>query len=127
MWLEGGQVKPIEQIETNWFEGGIEELNAFRARKTPSAEMIDLDKIEGKLILRQRQEGERFTPLGTIGEKKLGDFFTDAKVPNELRDRIGLLCDDKGIVWVTGMRIADRVKVTNSTNRILKIEIVTKY
>ena len=39
----------------------------------------------------------------------LGDFFTDAKVPIEYRKRIGLVCDDAGIVWVIGLRIAERV------------------
>ena len=123
VWLDGGQIRPLEQIEAQWFEGGLEVLEAFRRRKTPAQEMIDLDKIEGKLVLRQRRRGDRFRPLGAPGEKKLGDFFTDTKVPLELRDRTGLLCDDQGIIWVMGLRLADRAKVTAPTKRILKLTI----
>lgn len=121
--LDGGQVKPIEQIEAQWFEGSLEDLETFRSRKTPAQEMMDLDKIQGKLILRQRQSGDRFTPLGVAGEKTLGDFFTDAKVPVEYRKRIGLVCDEAGIVWVIGMRIAERVKITAGTREILKLTV----
>ena len=120
---DGGQVKPIEQIEAQWFEGSLEDLETFRSRKTPAQEMMDLDKIQGKLILRQRQSGDRFTPLGVAGEKTLGDFFTDAKVPVEYRKRIGLVCDEAGIVWVIGMRIAERVKITAGTREILKLTV----
>jgi hypothetical protein len=40
-------------------------------------------------------------------EKKLQDFFTDAKVPRIWRDRVPLLVSERGIAWVAGHRIAD--------------------
>jgi tRNA(Ile)-lysidine synthase len=40
-------------------------------------------------------------------EKKLQDFFTDAKVPRTWRDRMPLLVAERGIAWVAGHRIAD--------------------
>jgi tRNA(Ile)-lysidine synthase len=45
------------------------------------------------------------------GQKKLKDFFIDAKVPSKWRDRVPLVVSNKGIAWVVGYRIADWAKV----------------
>ncbi len=58
--------------------------------------------------------GDRFQPLGLNGEKKLQDFFTDARVPKEWRKRIPLLVTERGIAWVVGYRIAHWAKVDTS-------------
>jgi len=117
------QALDISYIQTEEDVGGLENLIAFREGKTGREEMIDGGKVKGTLRLRTWREGDRFTPLGAKGEKTLGDFFTDAKIPIEYRKRIGLVCDDAGIVWVTGMRIAERVKITPRTRQILKLKI----
>ena len=85
--------------------------------------MIDPARIEGPLVLRSRNKGDRFLPMGAPGEKKIGDFFTDIKMPVELRDRVGLVCDDRGIVWITGLRLAERVRVGPETQQILKLSV----
>jgi tRNA(Ile)-lysidine synthase len=76
---------------------------------------LDADRISGELVLRTRRPGDRFVPLGMSGEKKLKDFFID--------DQIWLLCDSLHILWVVGYRIDDRVKVSPSTKRVLRIEV----
>ena len=85
--------------------------------------MIDRDKLKGPLLIRPRKDGDQFFPLGGRGSKKLGDFFTDAKVPPQIRDQIGILCDAQGIVWVLSMRISDRVKITPATTQALKLSL----
>ena len=67
--------------------------------------------LEGNLVVRSASTGDSFRPLGMKGAKSLGDFFTDLKVPTPLRREIPLLCDRRGIVWVAGYQIADRVKL----------------
>jgi tRNA(Ile)-lysidine synthase len=54
--------------------------------------------------------------------KKLGDFFTDAKVPRADRARAALVTSGGEIVWVAGHRPDDRFKVTARTKRFLWIE-----
>ena len=44
-------------------------------------------------------------------QKKLQDFFTDAKVPRPWRDRVPLLVSAQGIAWVVGHRIAHWARV----------------
>ena len=113
----------IQSIRTDIFPGGIEELAPFQSTKTVYEEVIDRDRLEGGLELRTRNPGDSFHPLGAPGGKKLGDFFTDHKIPKNIRDSIGLIYDQAGIVWVPGLRIAERVKVTSATRTLLKFTL----
>jgi hypothetical protein len=38
---------------------------------------------------------------------KLKKMLIDAKIPSDLRDRVPILCDDRGIVWVAGFGARD--------------------
>jgi len=82
---------------------------------------LDAESIVGGLRARRRRPGDRFQPLGLVGEKKLQDIFVDARVPRHDRDSVPVVCDDAGIVWVAGYRVAERVKVTPSTRRIVRL------
>ncbi len=63
--------------------------------------------LEAPLTLRCWRPGDRFRPLGMSGQKKLQDFFVDAKVPRRERERIPLLLSGERIAWVIGHRIAE--------------------
>jgi tRNA(Ile)-lysidine synthase len=63
--------------------------------------------LEGRLALRGWRPGDRFRPLGMSGEKKLQDYFVDAKVPRQERARIPLLLVGGRIAWVVGQRVAE--------------------
>ncbi|MFQ6030189.1 MAG: tRNA lysidine(34) synthetase TilS, partial [Dehalococcoidia bacterium] len=85
---------------------------------------LDRDSLPDQLHIRTRQPGDRFQPLGMTRDKKLQDFFTDARVPRQLRDRVPLLTTDRGIVWVFGYRIAEWAKVkldSENTQTVLMI------
>ena len=60
-----------------------------------------------QLSLRARRPGDRFRPLGMQGQKKLQDFFVDAKIPREGRERVPLLTAGDRIASVVGYRIAE--------------------
>ncbi len=80
---------------------------------------FDLDKAGDKLMVRSRQPGDRFQPLGLSQPKKLGEFMIDTKIPQAWRQRVPIVCSPEHILWVVGWRIDDRVKVTESTSQIL--------
>ncbi len=42
---------------------------------------LNLDKVGDKVVVRRRQPGDRFQPLGMSQLKKLGEFMIDAKIP----------------------------------------------
>jgi tRNA(Ile)-lysidine synthase len=83
--------------------------------------VLDADAIGGEPVIRARQAGDRFQPIGMSGRKKLQDFFVDAKVPRPWRNRIPLVVGKEGIAWVVGYRIAQWAKVTSQTRRVAEI------
>jgi len=86
---------------------------------------FDVDKINfKKLLLRNRREGDRFRPFGLRGTKKLSDFFIDRKIPRRLRDRVPLLVEGDDILWVVGIRRADKARITEDTKKILEVRVL---
>jgi len=89
----------------------------------PREESIDLDAVAGPMFVRAPVPGDRFDPLGMGGKSRpLADFFRSCHVPRERRARVPLLCDQRGIIWVVGRRIADRVKITPQTKRTVNLK-----
>lgn len=81
-------------------------------------ETIDLDRVFPPLWVRAPMPGDRFQPLGMNGrETPLNDFFRGRRVPRAERARTPVLCDELGILWVVGHRIANRVRLTETTTR----------
>lgn len=95
--------------------------------KIPSSnnEQIFLDgsKLFGKdIYIRSRRPGDRFSPKGMKGTKKLKDFFIDEKIPSHLRGKIPLLTTGKGeIIWVMGYRMAQGYQAIDSNKPILQV------
>jgi tRNA(Ile)-lysidine synthase len=81
-----------------------------------------LHKTGTLLFVRKRQPGDRFQPLGMNVPKKLYRFMIDAKIPASWRDHIPVVFSPEHIVWVVGLRIDDRAKVTAETREILRLE-----
>ena len=88
-----------------------------------SVELADADGIAFPLSVRNRRDGDRFTPLGMDRPVKLKDFLISERVPFFERDQIPLVCDRKRIVWVAGVRLSDAVRVTGETQRILRLRL----
>jgi tRNA(Ile)-lysidine synthase len=44
------------------------------------------------------------------GTKKLQDFFVDIHLPREQRDNVPVFENDRGIVWLGGLRLAEWAK-----------------
>ncbi len=84
---------------------------------------IDEAKIKNQLILRTRQQGDIFSPIGMSGSKKLKDYFIDEKIPKDMRDQMLVVADGSDIVWVVGKRISEKYKITSNTKDILMISI----
>lgn len=77
---------------------------------------IDASVLEAGLVVDSAREGDRMRPLGMVGTKKLSDLLVDEKVPRSLRPTIPVVRDGSRIVWVAGVRLDDRYKVTEATS-----------
>jgi tRNA(Ile)-lysidine synthase len=84
---------------------------------------LDADKVLMPLVIRNAKPGDSFQPFGMRGEKKIKNFFSDEKVELNQRKRVPLVFCGGLLAWVGGMRIHHALRVTNSTKRILKIEL----
>ena len=91
--------------------------------KDKDTRCFDYDKIKGRLIIRNRRNGDRIVPYGMNGSKKLKDYFIDLKVPKDKRDKIPILLDDENIIWVCNFVSSELYKVTENTKRMLIIKI----
>ncbi len=86
--------------------------------------LLDSDKAARPLSVRPRRDGDRFSPLGVKGTKKVKDFFIEVKIEQEKRNHVPLIVDCKGrIVWIVGHRIDDRFKVTDETVNLLHLRV----
>jgi len=85
---------------------------------------VDADKLIFPLVLRSRQQGDKFKPLGMNNFKKLSDFFIDEKVPLSDKERVPVLVNGNGeIIWIAGWRQDDRYKLTESTRHVTIFEL----
>ena len=87
--------------------------------------IFDYDKINN-VIIRYRKDGDRITPLGMKGSKKLKDIFIDMKIPKEKRDEIPLIQFNDEISWIVGIKMSDKFKITKETKHILKVSVKRK-
>lgn len=89
----------------------------------PCEAWLDADLLAFPLKVRGVVPGDRFHPLGAPGRRKLQDFLVDMKVPREERDRVAVLESGGEIAWVLGMRIDERFKVGEGTERVAVLEV----
>jgi len=110
-------------IETALLDAATCDLERFRKNKDNSVEWFDFDKLILPLVVRKRQPGDRFGPLGMTGEKKVGKFLTAARIDSEFRRGIVIIADTEKIVWVAPLRCAATTAVASATKRILEIRL----
>ncbi len=75
------------------------------------------------ITLRFRRNGDRFSPLGLKGSKKLKDIYIDLKIPREKRDFVPLLCFDEDISWIIGYKISDKFKIHEGVKKIIEVSV----
>ncbi len=80
---------------------------------------LDGEKVKFPLRVRSRREGDRYRPLGAPGHKKLKEIMRAKGIPPEDRDRKPVFLSGDEIVWVCGLPVAERFKVSDGTEDVL--------
>jgi tRNA(Ile)-lysidine synthase len=138
-WADAGSAAPVElplvaadgQLSPGW-QFRVESLS--RGEWSPSEieskasgwqAYADAASLRSPLQVRARCAGDRFQPLGMGGHRvKLSDFMINMKIERALRDRWPVVVCGDDIVWVAGLRLDERFKVTEETTTVLRLQFV---
>ncbi len=98
---------------------------------TPECVYVDADHLwtqnqetrEQVLLVRTRQAGDRMQPLGMAHEKKIQDILVDKHIPRGERARIPLFLTATHCVWLAGITLDERVRLTSMTHNIVRLTI----
>jgi tRNA(Ile)-lysidine synthase len=93
---------------------------------------VDADRLEHgpiyrsqmQLSVRTRRHGDRMQPLGMAHEKKIQDILVDKHVPRAQRSQIPLFFSATQCIWLAGIQVDHRVRLTPDTQRILRLSVV---
>ena len=115
--LPNGWLVTLEELERKKLD-----FDQIRGNPDPYTAYLDSAAIDQGLVLRTRQDGDRYQPLGMAGQSvKLSDLMVNIKLPRQARERYPLVCVGDKIVWVPGVQPAEFVRVTEDSKRVLKI------
>ena len=111
-----GKVVVNETNTTYFFE------LADKYKKEKDVLYLSLDNTNPEnLVLRTKKDGDVFHPSGMKGSKKLKKFYIDSKISLHIKNLFPVIAGGEEILSVVPIRISEKHKVTNDTQKILKI------
>lgn len=94
------------------------------AQEHPDHIRTDADRLEWPLILRPYRTGDYFYPIGMgMKKKKISKLLKDSKLPQHEKEKVWVVESNKKIVWVIGLRMDERFRVTAATRNITVFSI----
>ncbi len=102
-------------------------FKGFLKNKSPLEEWFDADKLKLPILVRSRETGDRFSPIGLRTPMKIGKFLIGAKIDHQRRCEMMIFEDAaKNIIWVAPHRASNITKITDATTQVYKITIAAK-
>jgi tRNA(Ile)-lysidine synthase len=85
---------------------------------------FDFDQTPFPWRIRKFRPGDRFSPYGMDGHKKVKELFIDGKIPLFTRRRIPLLFSGETLIWVGGMRRSSKAPLSEQTKTVVRAELI---
>ena len=120
-YMNIAQAMPL-QIDTK-----VVPRECWRTMKDTSEEIcptlyIDANKVKMPLEIRPIAPGDRFSPLGLHGSKKVTDYLTDIKFEHLHKCGVNVITDASGkIICIPGLQVSNHVRITSATRQVLTI------
>jgi len=111
------------RLAENDFSIRLYSIDNLKLNKTETMAQLDACLISFPLLIRKWKEGDYFYPLGLRKKKKLSRFFIDQKLSRTDKEKVWIVESESRIIWVAGLRIDDRFKITPSTKEVLELSI----
>lgn len=119
---KGGKVETEPEFNVR-----VEEITAENFEKLQKVNNLllnnafDCDKIVGKWVLRTRMSGDSIRLKNRGCTKTLTRLMSENKTPITLRDKLPVIADENGVIWVYGAGVAQRVAIGSKTQKIAVI------
>ncbi len=114
-------------LQAELLDASVEVFSQAQQNSDPTHVWLDADRLQLPLLLRARQSGDRFCPLGLDGHSaRLTDFMVNIKMPRRARQGWPLVCSGQEIVWVPLYRQSHSSRLTVSTSRVVHLQIQGK-
>ena len=115
---ENKRIKMPSGNEYTFFQADREELPDIQELfKNSTYNLVDSQKIAGKLIIRQRRKNDKICINRRNITKSIKKLFNEEKIPLEMRQKLFLICDEHGIIFVEDFGIDRRVAPDSGTTR----------
>ena len=138
-WLEIGEPAPPDSGGVTLPVPGTVEAHGRRFRAalvngtppddlsrycTPQRQVFDeCAAAHGELLLRRWRPGDRFTPLGMTGRRKVQDYLTGLGVGGRERTAQLVLTAGDEIIWVVGRAMNGRFAVAPDAKRMVEVTV----
>jgi len=100
------------------------EYPSMLPQKEALCQYIDAEKLPGGCVVRTREAGDVFRPLGMQGSQKLKDWFIDHKIPREQREQQLLLCCGQEVLWIIGCALSEQLRLDPHTRQVYAIQYI---
>ncbi len=110
--INKGVAEKCESIDEKQFEHGY----PFNIYNSLIKITLNNDKIKGTVFVRNRRESDVYLLGGH--RRKLKKLFCDKKIPREMRDRLPIVCDEEGILWIPGFPPRDGTAYKNDGDEL---------
>jgi tRNA(Ile)-lysidine synthase len=116
---ENRSEEPSTRVDVHGGQEGLQKVGV-----TQYAVHIDADHVGDVLLVRTRRPGDRIQPLGMAHEKKVQDVLVDKHIARSERMHIPLFFSESHCVWLAGVCLDERVRLTEATRRIVHLSLL---
>lgn len=105
----------------------VKEINCLqKVSKGDLIYYLDYDKIQGNVLFRCREDGDKISLKKRGCTKTLKKLFNELAITPEKRYELVILSDDCGVLLVESLGVDSRAELDENTNKVLAVRINRK-